>query len=197
MQQATEQPNSNKKRLTGVILLALMIAIAAPFVVRSPEQVRVALDLEIPPPPPLPSALDEVLVSDAELARVEQRLAKLTEVPKDTVAPEVPETLEAAPTTELVSPQLAKSFPEKAPQIAEGWGVQLASFSEQANAQALKQKLLDAGYPAYIRISNEPTLYRVYAGPELEREQALKLRGRLAEDQAIALTGLVMPYRLN
>ncbi|QJX01582.1 hypothetical protein HML84_02020 [Alcanivorax sp. IO_7] len=49
MQQRTRQ------RLIGLLLLLLLAAIVAPLVLRSPEQVRVALDMSIPEPP----AMDE------------------------------------------------------------------------------------------------------------------------------------------
>jgi DedD protein len=74
--------------------------------------------------------------------------------------------------------------------------VQVASFSDVANAQALVARLREAGYSAYHREVRQDgnTWQRVFVGPEIKRERAEALRQRLADDKAFALEGLVRSF---
>jgi DedD protein len=64
-----------------------------------------------------------------------------------------------------------------------GWWVQMGSFSQSANAQQLAQTLSKSGFPTQVSPmrSNGKDLYRVRAGPVVDRAAAEALRTRLAE----------------
>lgn len=74
------------------------------------------------------------------------------------------------------------------------WAVQLGSFSNEQNAVALIDRLRDKGYTAFVEPAKggKDTLTRVYVGPELERDAAEQIRGKLEKE--FKLKGLVVRY---
>lgn len=72
------------------------------------------------------------------------------------------------------------------------YAVQLASFSQLSNAQALVGKLNSKGYKAkFIRTSGKQgPVYKVYAGHSPRKVDALKLKSQLAS--AMQLNGFVV-----
>ena len=63
------------------------------------------------------------------------------------------------------------------------WVVQLASFSESSRAASLRDELVEQGYAAFIQTAanDTGTFSRVLIGPELQRDEADRLRDRLLE----------------
>ncbi|MBZ2187678.1 SPOR domain-containing protein [Alcanivorax sp. JB21] len=184
------------QRIVGVILLLLLAAIVTPFLLRSPEEVRVALDLSLPPAPESPAMAIEPVVSDAEVAESDARISDERDTVRRTAeAAEspvgIPEQEPAEP-----APDVADEAPPTAPPAAQlsGWAVQVGSFSRVDGAESLAQRLRDAGYRAFTRRFEQPgqTLHRVYLGPELDRDRARDLRERVAADENFALQGLVV-----
>lgn len=187
-----------RQRLIGLLLLLLLAAILAPLLLRSPEQVRVALDMRIPEPPSITEPEVMPVISEREQAATvrqideekqavasagEQRLQRPAAHSSDQTESAVGETghkVEAA----------ADDAPRP------GFTVQVASFSDAGNASALVERLRGAGYNAYHRTLSQDnnTWERVFVGPEIKREDAESLRRRLADDQAFALDGLVRPF---
>lgn len=72
------------------------------------------------------------------------------------------------------------------------WVVQVGSFSSQDNANDLVARLRQAGLSAYDEtVSTETsTTHRVRVGPYLDRDEALGVKGRIAQDMDI--DGVVM-----
>jgi DedD protein len=169
-----------RQRVVGMILILLMAAIIAPLVLRGPEEVRLALDLELPPEPAPAVMRDGPLLTSDQVEKVARDIDKaMNEVsqvsPESTGDPYIPVTDETIP---------------------QGWSVQLASLTNQANATALAAKLRDAGYRSHVRVVGQGVdrRYRVFAGPELERERAVELRATLQEDSRFGSEGLVVPF---
>jgi len=75
-----------------------------------------------------------------------------------------------------------------------GWCVQLGSFAEQDNASRLVAKLEQARLPGYVQRSTEDgaSIWKVRVGPVIARDEAEKLRARLARD--FGLEGLLLRY---
>lgn len=74
------------------------------------------------------------------------------------------------------------------------WAVQVGSFDKEANAAALRDRLREKGFAAYLeRVKVEGRMhYRVRVGPELQRELAESLRDRLEEKAK--LKGIVVRH---
>ncbi|MBA4730944.1 MAG: SPOR domain-containing protein [Alcanivorax sp.] len=185
-----------RQRVIGLLLLLLLAAILAPLVLRTPEQVRLALDMSIPEAPRISEPDIAPVVSEEEQAATDRQIDEEQQQvaaaePEPRVAPPVVEEEPSADEEPSEAPQPAA---QDAPQP--GFTVQVASFSDVANAQALVARLREAGYSAYHREVRQDgnTWQRVFVGPEIKRERAEALRQRLADDKAFALEGLVRSF---
>lgn len=187
-----------RQRVIGLLLLLLLAAILAPLVLRTPEQVRLALDMSIPEAPRISEPDIAPVVSEEEQAATDRQIDEEQQQvaaaePEPQVAPPV---VEEEPSAD--EEPSAEDEPQPATQDAPqpGFTVQVASFSDVANAQALVARLREAGYSAYHREVRQDgnTWQRVFVGPEIKRERAEALRQRLADDKAFALEGLVRSF---
>lgn len=79
-------------------------------------------------------------------------------------------------------------------EVASGFSVQLAAFSDNYGANALSNKLKKLGYPAYTEPlqTSRGTLYRVRVGPFATREAAGTSRDKL---KAEGYAGIVAPSK--
>lgn len=175
-----------RQRLAGLALMTVLAVIIAPLLFRTPDEVRVALDMTLPEPP----AIETVPLAPAvDAAEQEQALEAVEEAQQSVV-----ERAEEAPERPVLSPAAEPGTAA----VPTGWMVQVGSFSSEASARALDQKLRDADYHAFVREIEQDgeRLYRVFAGPELSREDADKLKKQLASDRRFKLSGFVAPYSL-
>ena len=90
----------------------------------------------------------------------------------------------AAPAPKEKSPPPAAPVSPRPPAAvvpADGWVVQLGSFSSQANAQQLTDSVSQKGFPAFMMSVDRAgkKLYRVRVGPKESRPQAEELAVRL------------------
>ena len=81
-----------------------------------------------------------------------------------------------------------------ASRVAQGFAVQLGAFKDESEAVALRDRVRKAGFAAYTeRASTDAgTLWRVRAGPELQRDRAEALQARIR--QALKLDGIVVAH---
>ena len=77
--------------------------------------------------------------------------------------------------------------------LPQSWVVQLASFKQQANAKALRDKLIKAKYPAYLQASGSN--HRVLVGPVNTRKEAEQMQAKLKT--AYKLSGIVGTYKVD
>ncbi len=175
-----------RHRLIGLALLLLLAAIVTPIIFRSPEQVRVALDMDIPEPPELTEVPLTAVVTEDELEQAQEQIDEARE-----------QVIEAGE-KRLAEPAVAQPAPLKLEETPSGCSVQVVALSSQEAAVELEQRLRDAEYSAYTRkVSTDgQSLYRVFVGPELERARCDDLKTRLSRDIRFKLDGLVVPYAL-
>lgn len=84
----------------------------------------------------------------------------------------------------------------EAPAAAAGkWTVQLGSFLKVENASALRKRLRDSGYPAFVETgpSARGEVSRVLVGPMPDRGEAKDSAAKLRRE--MKLEGIVVPYR--
>lgn len=86
----------------------------------------------------------------------------------------------------------SRPMPSKPAVRAEIYAVQLASFSQLSNAQALVSKLKNKGYKAsFIRVTSRGgVIYKVYAGHSPRKDEVVRLKSQLAS--AMQLNGFVV-----
>ena len=82
-----------------------------------------------------------------------------------------------------------------APATGKAWVVQVGSFSERANAERLRDKLIKSGYRAFVSQSraNNRNVVRVRVGPELVRKNADKLSKKLQKE--LSMQTMVIEHR--
>ncbi len=115
-----------------------------------------------------------------------------TKSPPPRTAPPSPPPKERAPAAAEKAPPVK---PEKDSGEPQAWVVQMGSFSERANAMALRDRIRGKKYPAYVEAVATPqgTIYRVRVGPERTRAKAEALQARLRK--VFNLNGMVFPHR--
>jgi cell division septation protein DedD len=96
---------------------------------------------------------------------------------------DAPAVAAAAPraNTPAATPAVASPAPAAASR-AGGWAVQLGAFSNEADADKLRDKIRAAGVAGYvdgIASSTGAKLWRVRAGPQTQREDAVRVRDQL------------------
>ena len=65
------------------------------------------------------------------------------------------------------------------------WALQLGSFSKEANAEAMRDKLRAKGYASYVDVLKKPnkSTYRVRIGPELDKKRLEKIKTELSKKE--------------
>lgn len=86
----------------------------------------------------------------------------------------------------------ARSFKAKS-ELTQSWVIQLASFSQAKNADALLIKLKAAGYPAFVKASSKHLL-KVFVGPQ-QKPQIEAWQANLKAQ--FSLEGKIMMYQSN
>ena len=182
-----------KERLTGAVVLILLAVIVIPLLLDDTRELETGITATNIPEKP-----DDTFTT---------RLIPIPEqdeiLPVEEDAKEIPAPVEAdaADAGEGANPG------EPTPAAADagagienkgltGWVVQVGSFS-RGNADKLDDKLRAAGYRSYVvdepvKARDGSLLYRVRIGPEVLREEALKLKAELKKD--MNLDGFVLNY---
>ncbi|MEQ3637606.1 SPOR domain-containing protein [Alcanivorax sp.] len=203
--------NRARQRLVGIVLLLVLAAVLVPFLFRTPEQVRGALNMQIPEPPEHKTVLVEPVVEQDRREAVDERIAadreavqgaakKQLDEDNASVVPEQPEPVvpikeeaaESPPTGPVIPSQVE---PGDGPVLA-GFVVQTGSYSKVDNAKGMVDKLKAAGYRAYTQTDSHEgkVVHRVMVGPEIRKEDAEATQQRLAKDDHFKLKGLVRIY---
>ena len=80
------------------------------------------------------------------------------------------------------------------PARAGAWAVQVGAYQDQGDATNLREKLIRAGFPAYIDTvrTEKGTMHRVRVGPEPARASAEALRGSI--QSKLGLEALVVAH---
>jgi DedD protein len=189
-----------KRRLVGAVVLIALGVIFIPMILDgSGRSSRLSMDVEIPPAPvyevpdrlpPLPTSAPDPAPPAAPRAepRPEATLKSIPDGPPPKApTPPAPAPVPAEPASDTASAE------EDAPPSA--WVVQVGSFEDQAKAVALRDKLREGGFTAFVephRAAEGKTLYRVRIGPELKRESSEKVLARLKREQK--LDGIVVSH---
>lgn len=215
--------NSLKQRLIGAILLLTAVVIVAIFLVNSAndgiedsvqtiqpdfvssvntehEEVAVVEPEVLLDPHKLEASSESKKVEqsitssrpEVKKAVIEPKAAK-QEVKKEATVATVPEP---KPETKPVQTTV-EATDNKSVSLEPQWVIQLASFSQQANAKALEKKVAGLGLKAHIEevTSNNKTNYRVRIGPESDRGRIDQIVKKVSE--SLALKPQVLTVKTN
>ena len=167
-----------KQRLIGAIILISLAVIFVPMLIGTDRSQPSSISIEIPEPP---EELDSKILA---LPEQDNELLAEVSVSKDTGVTVTQATIPSAPVTTV-----------KAVEGITAWVVQVGSFSEQKNADALSNRLIKAGFVAFVEQvdGNNGEIYRVRVGPELSKEKADALGIKLKQQQQLS-SAIVVQY---
>ncbi len=185
-----------KQRLVGAVVLISLAVIFIPIILEGPDDEWTPRDHTIPEPPQVDYRAELELSLPEVLPEAEPSGLAAAETAQPTPAP-------ASESSDSTSPPAAAKVadnPEPAGSAAQpaqtalgpGWYAQVGSFSQPANAGALRERINASGFRAHLQqaAGGKGTSYRVLVGPEASREQAEKLLGRL--DSTLKMKGIVI-----
>ncbi|PJD93903.1 MAG: hypothetical protein CK424_01205 [Legionella sp.] len=191
-----------KHRLIGfVVVLSLMIIFLPAMLRQSNQRFDEVVSFRVPKKPVAPQM---AMVDKAHMFKT-VKVATVT-IPtsgkvQSTIAQAQPLS---EPVTKEHSAQMAKievqkqhAAESKAMHVNEVFTIQLASFSQEANAQALVTNLKSKGFAASAQMIAGPTgeLYQVIVGQLKQREQAIDLQKKLVNNTQ--LNGLIIKTKVS
>jgi DedD protein len=189
-----------KDRLTGAVILVVLLVLVVPELLSGPERKVASVAIKAGDEPPLRSYTVE-LGDEAARAKhgVDSESAPATPPPvtaTTTAAGPPPPPVVATPTAAVPLPVAAQPsqrepakasaapaspVPVAAPSSPAGWTVQLGSFASRTNAERLVHDLKLKGYAAFFTESSGGgrKLYRVRVGPAGNHAAAETLAAQL------------------
>lgn len=187
-----------KQRVIGAaVLVAIGVVFIPLFLDETSENMEPVPPFEADIAPPSDFNSRVVPLNDAEVDELERAMDSTPEQMTQaedweeeslpTPTPEPGEADEAVP--------VEASAPVTAPRTGvTAWVVQVGSFSSEANANGLLEKINKAGYTGFIEPlrDGDKVTYRVRVGPELDKLSADQIRDKLAKE--VELKGIVMRY---
>ena len=191
-----------KQRVVGAAVLVAFGVVFIPIFLDNGALDTTIPDInEIPPVPDRDFSSRVIPLSEEKIAKLREDAAATVSVPERETPDRVPATPKTSRQTQAAT-AVDESQPESygdgkaAPRTGVvAWSVQLGSFSNSENAKRLIEKLRGEGFPAYLerRMEQDGAVFKVRVGPEIQREDAERLRARL-EDQ-FALKGMLLRYQ--
>ena len=184
----SNEPNI-RNRVAGAVVLVSLAVILLPLILDGKKKNQI-IESYIPDKP---ASGEIILVNVEESLRTQDATPEentasdtteddkqsITIDAKDIVADKEPEPVTTKPATQAAPPKVVDNKPEpkrqNRPNYAQaGYLVQLGSFSSRDNASKLVTTLNKGGFKAYSKrgTSAGKTIYRVFAGPYLQKTQA-------------------------
>jgi len=170
-----------KQRLVGAIVLVALVVIFVPMLLDDePMVISNITKTNIPPQPKrdYPSRI----ISQKEVQPLRPALSKV----------EPAKIVDSAPKAKP-----AKITPKAKPKTRaalSAWVIQVASFSNRANANKLMKRLQKKKLPAFVEQAsvNRKTVFRVRVGPEIDHKKAEVIRTRI--ERELKLKGKIERY---
>ncbi|WP_293268119.1 SPOR domain-containing protein [Neptunomonas sp.] len=182
--------DSVKRRLLGLSVIVLAAVILFPLFLTGEGYRERHLESRIPVAPDMPEIVDmkpqtQLLPDTSKLAPVQGSPEKVVVLVEDVPEKEV-QVKEKRPvvSTSNDKPQLDEQ------NVPVAWTLQLASFKDESNARALRKQLVEAGHKVYTR--KNANLFKVYVGPDMQRERLEKLKELLQND--FGLDGIIFRF---
>jgi DedD protein len=191
-----------KQRLVGAIVLVSLAVIFIPIILEGPDDEWSPRSHSMPEPPRMDYGVDMELalppVETQEIAETEPEEAP-EPVPAPVAAPPAetpPEPAQPARPAVKPSPPPAAAPTQSKPLAVPppGWYIQVGSFSQQMNAEGLRDRLQAAGHNTRLQAINigKAQVYRVLVGPATSRASAEQENAKLEKQQKIK--GIVIEY---
>ena len=190
-----------KQRLVGAIVLVSLAVIFIPIILEGPDDEWSPRSHSMPEPPRMDYGVDmELALPPVETEEIAETGAAeaLEPVPvPEAVQPAEPPSepvQPAKPAVQTPPPPAAASQSDSLPVPPPGWYIQVGSFSQQMNAEGLRDRLQAAGHSTRLQAINigKAQVYRVLVGPATSRASAEQQNAKLEKQQKIK--GIVIEY---
>jgi len=185
-----------RQRLVGVLILVALGVVFWPIIFVEPGVKDAPRDSRIPARPEVDTSPIEPPDRVGLRVSPEPEVVAPVDQPVSDVLPEaVEEEAPAAPTT---GPSPRSSAPERPALDSRGvpvsWTIQVATVSNGANADQLRDRLLSRHYEAYVRrvSRDDRELYRVFVGPKFERAKLEQMQREI--DQTFGVKSIITRY---
>ncbi|MGH1373531.1 MAG: SPOR domain-containing protein [Cellvibrionaceae bacterium] len=195
-----------KQRLVGALVLLALGVLFVPVLFEPENRRKVDRTTQVPPAPQIePVVVQDPIRNDAiESVKPAAQMYELlpeTETELAAVKPPV-ETKSQTKTKPQAETKSERDISPQSPDrkvldqrgVPKAWAVQVASFNTQTRAAVLRDQLLDQEYPAFTRTldTSKGRVTRVYVGPKINRDKALKLKAVL--DKSLKVDTLVVKF---
>lgn len=169
-------------RITGAVFLIAVAIIVLPMLLDG-AGIATPPMAALPPAPAPIQAPDVAPIADAQLASAKALRQRIDA-----------DGFQTGNATRLGDPALAPAGPAATDEVPQAWGVQVASFSEHANAVALRDRLRADGYQSVLSEVKglTGTATRVAIGPIIDRADAAKLEHQL--EKRYGLDAMVVQF---
>ena len=184
-----------KQRLVGAVVLVSLAVIFIPIILEGPDDEWSPRTQGMPEPPQityhaegeteLPLPVDEAAEVPGPAPPVVTAEPQPQVDPGSTAATQPPPA--AGPAVAAPAPVPVRETPPSAPVATGDWAIQIGRFSQQLNAQGLRDRLKKAGYAAFLQEDRTDSgqSWRVLVGPLKTRDDAEKIRDELASKRQL------------
>lgn len=183
--------DSVKQRLVGAVVLASVAVIFFPSLFDEPDDRYIGGQSQIPAAPEIKPVQIAEPVRPEGLSPAPEPQAMYQLVEEEQASP-APQAAPELPATEPSQP--APGLNEQG--VLRGWVLQVASFSDQAKAEDLQNRLIKAGHTAFIRPlvnSKGQQVVRVFVGPKAERQALVTIKAEL--DKSLKVNSLIREFK--
>lgn len=182
-----------KQRLVGALVLLALGVLFVPVLFEPENRRAIDRSTQIPAQPPIKplelkapirnKAIDSVKPASEMYQLLPETDLAMTAEPEEKASSKV-KVLPASPDRKVLDER----------GVPKAWAVQVASFNTEKRAAVLRDQLLEQDYPAFTRTLNtsKGRVTRVYVGPNINREKALKLKATL--DKSLSVDTLVVKF---
>lgn len=193
---------SLKQRLVGAIVLFALAVILLPLIFDGQQEQIDVQAYDIPEKPafsiqsidvePVREEAESVseAINNVDMAKAEPPAVAEEEFANTSAESHIEQERQADQALQS-APMRSASSQQQAPlTLADAWVIQVGAFSDEKNANALRDKLNKAGYKAYSR--NVGELHKVYVGPEIRKYRLEQQKTGLEQEYKVKT--LILKY---
>jgi len=197
-----------KQRLVGAVILAAIAVIFLPSFFKEQQVYTIDTDTQIPDQPAVastefnaPEQVADIQPAPAPETMFQPPVVEQVPPEPDLHGQHANEAVHATPEAKTPEPATTDTGDESVPQLslnADGvpsaWVVQVASLTNKAAANKLRDELQADGHKAYVRsiATANGTVTRVFIGPKLDKAEAQAVKAQI--DERLKVKSLVRRF---
>lgn len=164
-----------RQRIVGALVLVALGVVFLPMLLDLGGSYEIDTSSRIPPAPTIEPVQITRAKNPTTIPPAKEQIFALereaVEIKPETVEtkPEAPPPVKPSADSGVKEPRLSEKG------LPEAWVLQVGSFKDQANAKELNERLIKAGFQAFVRTASVDTgqNYRVFVGPKVLKDKIL------------------------